>query len=65
MSNEQVPKHMKDLLKRPKEQAAIRITTYLEPELYQEVMRLKQAGISIKKVMNKAVADLLNKHHLL
>ena len=65
MSKEQVPEHMRQLLKRPKEQVAIRITTYLEPELYQEVMRLKQAGVSIKKVMNKAVADLLNKHHLL
>ena len=65
MSNEHVPEQMKDLLKRPKEQAAIRITTYLEPELYQEVMRLKQAGVSIKKVVNEAVADLLKKHHLL
>lgn len=65
MSNQQVPEHMQQLLKRPKEQAAIRITTYLEPELYQEVMRLKQAGVSVKKVVNEAVADLLKKYQLL
>jgi hypothetical protein len=65
MSNEQVPERMQGLLKRSREQAAIRITTYLEPELYQEVIRLKQAGISIKKVVNEAVSDLLKKYNLI
>lgn len=56
---------MKQLLKRPRKQEDIRITTYLEAELYNEVMRLKHAGISVKKVVNEAVADLLKKYNLL
>ncbi|MFV2046291.1 hypothetical protein ACEWK1_02840 [Metabacillus sp. YM-086] len=65
MENKQVPTEMKQLLKRPEEKADVRITTYLEAELYEEVMRLKKAGISVKKVINEAVADLLRKYKLL
>lgn len=60
-----IPTEMQQLLKRPDKQANIRITTYLEAELYDEVMRLKRAGISIKKVVNEAVADILKKYDLL
>lgn len=59
------PDEMKQLLKRPTEQEDIRITTYLEADLYNEIMRLKRAGISVKKVVNEAVADLLKKYNLL
>ncbi|MFJ8263020.1 hypothetical protein ACIQ4I_13885 [Rummeliibacillus sp. NPDC094406] len=59
-----IPEEMKQLLKRPVKQEDIRITTYLEAELYDEVMRLKRAGISVKKVVNEAVADLLKKYDL-
>ena len=65
MENKQVPTEMKQLLKRPEEREDVRITTYLEAELYEEVMRLKRAGISVKKVVNEAVADLLKKYKLL
>lgn len=56
---------MQQLLKRPAKQEDFRITTYLESELYEEVMRLKRAGISVKKIVNEAVADLLKKYDLL
>ncbi len=65
MENKQVPTEMKQLLKRPEEKEDVRITTYLEVELYEEVMRLKKAGISVKKVVNEAVTDLLKKYKLL
>ncbi|KGA97229.1 hypothetical protein AJ85_17065 [Alkalihalobacillus alcalophilus ATCC 27647 = CGMCC 1.3604] len=65
MENKQVPTEMKQLLKRPEEREDVRITTYLESELYEEVMRLKKAGISVKKVVNEAVADLLKKYNIL
>ena len=65
MPNIEIPYEMKSLLKRPDKRSAIRITTYLEAELYEEVMRLKRAGISVKKVVNEAVADLLKKYDLL
>ena len=65
VENKQVPTEMKQLLKRPDEREDVRITTYLEAELYEEVMRLKKAGISVKKVVNEAVADLLKKYKLL
>ncbi len=39
--------------------------TTLETELYDEVIRLKKAGISIKKVMNEAVGDLLVKYNII
>lgn len=56
---------MEQLLKRPAKQNDIRITTYLEADLYEEVMRLKRAGLSVKKIMNEAVTDLLKKYNLL
>ncbi|WP_342533880.1 hypothetical protein MHB40_03115 [Lysinibacillus sp. FSL K6-0057] len=65
MTTTTIPEEMKQLLKRPAKQEDIRITTYLEAELYEEVMRLKCAGISVKKIVNEAVADLLKKYDLL
>lgn len=65
MTTPTIPEEMKQLLERPTMQKDIRITTYLEAELYNEVMRLKRAGISVKKVVNEAVADLLKKYDLL
>jgi len=56
---------MNQQLKRPTQQKDVRITTYLEAELYDEVMRLKRAGISVKKVVNEAVTDFLKKYDLL
>lgn len=56
---------MKNLLRRPPEREPIRITTYLEAELYDELMTLKKAGISIKKVINEAVSDLLKKYQII
>lgn len=53
------------LLKRPLERQDLRITTYLEAELYDQVMTLKKAGISVKKVINEEVADLLKKYDLI
>ncbi len=65
MKNNQIPEGMEDLLKKQSKQKDVRITTYLETELYDEVMRLKKADISIKKVMNEAVADLLKKYKII
>lgn len=65
MTTTTIPNEMQQLLKRPIKQNDVRITTYLEAELYDEVMRLKCAGISVKKVVNEAVADLLKKYDLL
>lgn len=65
MKNSQIPEGMEDLLKKQSRQKDVRITTYLESELYDEVMRLKRAGISIKKVINEAVADLLVKYNII
>ncbi len=65
MTTPTIPEEMKQLLKRPTLNDDIRITTYLEAELYNEVMRLKGAGISVKKVINEAVSDLLKKYNLL
>lgn len=65
MTTNTIPLEMQQLLKRPVNQADVRITTYLEVELYEEVMSLKRAGISVKKVVNEAVADLLKKYNLL
>lgn len=60
-----VLQNMEQLLKRPAKQNDIRITTYLEADLYDEIMRLKCAGLSIKKIMNEAVTDLLKKYDLI
>lgn len=60
-----LPEAIKTLLKRPLERADIRITTYLEAELFDEVMTLKKAGISIKKVINEAISDLLKKYEII
>lgn len=60
-----VLENMEQLLKRPQKQNDIRITTYLEADLYEEIMRLKHAGLSVKKIMNEAVTDLLKKYDLL
>jgi hypothetical protein len=65
MKNTQIKSNMKQLLKRPKKRNDIRITTYLEAELYDEIVSLKKAGISIKKVINEAVADLLVKYDII
>lgn len=61
----EIPREMEQLLKRPGNRSDKRITTYLEAELYDELMRLKQMGVSIKKVVNEAVYDLLSKYELL
>ncbi|WP_312505951.1 hypothetical protein [Lysinibacillus sp.] len=63
--DKQLLENMEQLLKRPTKKNDIRITTYLEADLYDEVMRLKCAGLSVKKIMNEAVADLLKKYDLL
>lgn len=60
-----VLENIEQLLKRPTKQNDIRITTYLEADLYEEVMRLKRAGLSVKKILNEAVTDLLKKYDLL
>lgn len=60
-----VLENMEQLLKRPAKQNDIRITTYLEADLYDEIMRLKRAGLSVKKIMNEAVTDLLKKYGLI
>lgn len=65
MKNNQIPEGMEDLVKKQSKQKDVRITTYLGTELYDEVMRLKRAGISIKKVMNEAVTDLLSKYNII
>ena len=65
MKKNQIPEGMEELLKKSSKQEDVRITTYLETELYDEVMRLKRAGISIKKVMNEAVTDLLSKYNII
>lgn len=65
MENKELPLEMKQILKRPDKREDVRITTYLESELYDEVMRLKRAGVSVKKIVNKAVADLMKKYNLL
>ncbi|RDW21366.1 hypothetical protein CWR48_02880 [Oceanobacillus arenosus] len=62
MENETVPKEMQALLKQANKKTSKRITTYLEPELYEKVMWLKSNGISVKKFVNRAVSDLLEKH---
>ncbi len=64
-SKDEIQESMKQFLKRPLERKDVRITTYLEVELYDEIMRLKKAGISIKKVINEAVADILKKYDLI
>lgn len=65
MEEKQIHEVMKQFLKRPEKREDVRITTYLEAELFEEVMTLKKAGISIKKVINEAVADLLRKYDLI
>lgn len=65
MDNKAIQEKMPTLLKRPDVRADIRITTYLEAELYDVVMDLKKAGISVKKIVNEAVADLLKKYDLI
>lgn len=65
MKTNEIPTEMEDLLRRPAKKQDIRITTYLEAELYEEIMTLKRAGISIKKVINEAVADLLRKYDII
>ena len=65
MQNKGIPTEMKQLLKRPEAKEDVRITTYLESELYEEIMRLKKVGVSVKKVVNEAIADLLKKYNLL
>lgn len=65
MKNNQIPEGMEELLKKSNKQEDVRITTYLETELYNKVIMLKSAGISIKKVMNEAVTDLLNKYNII
>lgn len=60
-----VTESMNNLLKRPITREDVRITTYLEAELYDEIMRLKRAGISIKKLVNVALADLLKKYDII
>lgn len=65
MKETEVREKMSNLLKRPPERRDLRITTYLEAELYDQLMTLKEAGISVKKVINEAVADLLKKYDLI
>lgn len=60
-----IPEPMTNLLKRPPAREDVRITTYLEAELYDELMSLKNAGISIKKLVNVAIGDLLKKHDII
>lgn len=60
-----VPKGMEALLKHVDNKTSKRITTYLEPELYEKVMWLKSHGISVKKLINRAVSDLLEKHEVI
>ena len=64
-SQEAIQESMQQFLKRPAERKDVRITTYLEVELYDQMMQLKRAGISIKKVINEAVADILRKYDLI
>ena len=62
---ESLVNNMDSLLRRPEKREDIRITSYLEPELFDIVMNLKKNGISIKKFLNEAVADLLKKYDLI
>lgn len=65
MLEKDIHENMEQFLKRPEKRADIRITTYLEVELYDEIMTLKKAGISIKKVINESVSDLLKKYKII
>ena len=64
-NQEIIRESMQGFLKRPVETKDVRITTYLEVELYDQMMQLKRAGITIKKVINEAVADVLRKYDLI
>ena len=64
-NQEIIRESMQGFLKRPVERKDVRITTYLEVELYDQMMQLKRAGISIKKVINEAVGDILRKYDLI
>lgn len=65
MNNNQIPEGMEDLQRRSSKSDDVRITTYLERDLYNEIMRLKKANISIKKVINEAVSDILKKYKII
>lgn len=53
------------LMRHTPDAAPVRITTYIDEDLHHELMKLKKAGISITKVINKAVGDLLKKHGII
>lgn len=65
MNKSSLPTSLENLLNRPVSETDTRITNYLETVLYQELMLLKKAGISIKKVINVAVSDFLLKHNII
>jgi len=65
MIDKQYNDQLQELLRQGAEPAPVRITTYLDEDLHEELMRLKDAGISIKKLMNRAVTEFLKRQGIL
>lgn len=65
MIDKQFNEQLQELLRQGTDTAPVRITTYLDEDLHIELMRLKEAGISIKKLINRAVTEFLNRQGIL
>ena len=63
---EEIPKRQNDLsdiFKLQKKRADIRVTTYIEADLYDVVTRLKEEGIIVKKLFNESLREFLTRHN--